>query len=90
MQFWEKIVLLIPVKMLYLQKQVADENKIKLEKVLLICKAFHARRFLMFYQSAFLQVKFLVVPFEGYDILKSNWFQSEYGIKKVRGSIYTR
>ena len=61
-------------------KQVADENKIKLEKVLLICKAFHARRCLMFYQSAFPRVKFLVVPFEGYDILKSNWFQSDYGI----------
>lgn len=68
-------------------KQVADENKIKLEKVLLICKAFHARRCLMFYQSAFPQVKFLVVPFEGYDILKSNWFQSEYGIKRVLGEL---
>lgn len=29
----------------------------------------------------------LNVPFEGYDILKSNWFQSEYGIKRVLGEL---
>ncbi|BCN30827.1 YdcF family protein [Anaeromicropila herbilytica] len=68
-------------------KNVADEKKMNLKKVLLICKAFHARRCLMFYQSAFPNVEFLVIPFEVYDLTKSNWFQSEYGIKRVLGEL---
>lgn len=71
----------------FFAKKLADENNIKLKKVLLICKAFHARRCLMFYQSAFPWVEFLVVPFEGYDISKSNWFKSEYGIIRVLGEL---
>lgn len=68
-------------------KQLADENQMHLKKVLLICKAFHARRCLMFYQSAFPGVEFLLIPFEGYDITKDNWYLTEYGMKRVLGEL---
>jgi uncharacterized SAM-binding protein YcdF (DUF218 family) len=68
-------------------KQVANEKNIKLNKVLLVCKAFHARRCLMFYKSAFPNVEFLIMPFEGFDISKSNWFMTEYGVQRVLGEL---
>lgn len=68
-------------------RQVARDHGIVLRKVLLICKAFHARRCLMFYQAAFPEVEFRVVPFGGFDISKENWYQTEYGIKRVLGEL---
>lgn len=68
-------------------KQVAEENHIYLKKVLLICKAFHARRSLMFYQAAFPGVEFLLIPISGYNISKDNWFLTEYGVKRVLGEL---
>ncbi len=68
-------------------RQVAEEHGISLKKVLLICKAFHARRCLMFYQVAFPAVDFRVIPFDGFGISKENWYQSEYGIRRVLGEL---
>lgn len=68
-------------------KQVANEKGFTLNKVLLICKAFHARRCLMFYQSVFPDVEFLIIPFEGFGISKENWYMSEYGINRVLGEL---
>lgn len=68
-------------------RQVAEEHGISLKKVLLICKAFHARRCLMFYQAAFPAVDFRVIPFDGFGISKENWHQSEYGIRRVLGEL---
>lgn len=68
-------------------RQVAEEHGISLKKVLLICKAFHARRCLMFYQVAFPAVDFRVIPFDGFGISKENWHQSEYGIRRVLGEL---
>ncbi|WP_313131723.1 YdcF family protein [Anaerocolumna sp.] len=68
-------------------KQVAEENHIYLKKVLLVCKAFHARRCLMFYQAAFPGVEFLLTPISGYNISKDNWYLTEYGVKRVLGEL---
>lgn len=68
-------------------KEVAEENHICLKKVLLICKAFHARRCLMFYQAAFPEVEFLLTPVSGYNISKDNWYLTEYGVKRVLGEL---
>ncbi|WP_426347901.1 YdcF family protein [Alloiococcus sp. CFN-8] len=68
-------------------RKVVDEHNIKINKVLLICKSFHARRSLMFYQSAFPKVEFLVIPYNVSNITKKNWFLSEYGVKRVLGEL---
>lgn len=68
-------------------KMVADENNLDLKKLILVCKSFHARRCLMFYQTYFPKAEILVIPFDGFGISKNNWFQSEYGIKRVLGEL---
>ncbi len=68
-------------------KQAAEEDHIYLKKVLLVCKAFHARRCLMFYQAAFPGVEFLLTPISGYNISKDNWYLTEYGVKRVLGEL---
>ena len=67
--------------------KVADENRLGLRKALLVCKAFHARRSLMFYQAAFPETDFLVIPCAVHGITKRNWFQTEYGVQRVLGEL---
>ncbi len=68
-------------------REVADEHGMVLKKVILVCKAFHARRSLMFYQAAFPEVDFFVVTFAAYGITKETWYQSEYGVERVLGEM---
>lgn len=68
-------------------RQIVDASGIALHKAMLVCKSFHARRCLMFYQSAFPQTQFLVIPFHGYDITKQNWFCTQYGVERVLGEL---
>ncbi|WMJ23930.1 YdcF family protein [Paludicola sp. MB14-C6] len=70
----------------YARKKV-DEMQYKISKAILICKSFHARRSLMFYQLAFPKTEFLVVPIICYDICKDNWFTTEYGVQRVMGEL---
>lgn len=68
-------------------RRVVNEKQISVRKALLVCKAFHARRCLMAYQSAFPAVEFYVIPVTGYDITKDNWYQSEAAITRVLGEL---
>ena len=68
-------------------RQAADENQLEIHKALLICKGFHARRSLMFYQSAFPMVHFLVIPYPADGITKQNWYQTDEGIQRVLGEV---
>ena len=68
-------------------REVVSRNKLSISKAILICKAFHARRSLMFYQLAFPNVNFLVSPVFGYDITKDNWYKTDYGIQRVMGEL---
>jgi uncharacterized SAM-binding protein YcdF (DUF218 family) len=68
-------------------RKVAEENKLYIHKAILICKAFHARRSLMFYQMAFPDAIFLVSSVPGFGITKDNWYKSDYGIQRVMGEL---
>lgn len=68
-------------------RETAVENGILIRKMLLVCKAFHARRSLMFYQSAFPEAEILVIPYAGFDITRENWYRSEYGVKRTLGEL---
>lgn len=68
-------------------KKSCDEMNLKIEKAILICKGFHARRSLMFYQSAFPNTSFFVVTVNGFDITKENWYTTENGINRVLGEL---
>ena len=68
-------------------RQVVIENKLDINSAIIVCKAFHARRCLLFWQMYFPDVEFRVVTFDGFGIAKDNWFQSEYGRKRVLGEL---
>ncbi len=70
---------------------VLKERGIPVEKIILVCKRFHARRCLMFFQSYFPETEILVVPADievgDMNITKDNWHTSSYGIKRVMGEL---
>ncbi len=68
-------------------KRVIDENSLSVGKALIVCKSFHAKRCLLLYQMFFPNVDFTVVTFDGFDITKDNWYQTEYGRERVMGEI---
>lgn len=68
-------------------KLAAEAMHRTVDRAILVCKSFHARRSLMFYQSAFPDTVLTVVPVNCYDISKNNWYLSEYGVSRVLGEI---
>jgi uncharacterized SAM-binding protein YcdF (DUF218 family) len=55
------------------------------KKVIMVCKAGHARRALLCYQAEFpKETEFLVAPvIDRYGITKENWYLSEVGISRI-------
>ena len=74
-----------------LSKRLADKNQLHVNKAILVCKCFHARRAFMCYQFAFPQTEFYIhpVPFiqDNITITKDNWFNTEVGIERVLGEV---
>lgn len=71
-------------------KDRLEERGISLKTAIICCKAFHARRCLMYYQFTFPETEFIVVPVkdthEGL-ITRENWYRSRIGIDKVLGEL---
>lgn len=67
--------------------QILKERGLAIDRALLVCKGFHARRCLMFYQSEMPWVEFRVIPYAGFSVTRENWFLSEYGIMRVIGEL---
>ncbi len=68
-------------------KQTCDDKQMIVKKAIIVCKRFHARRALMFFQSAFPGTDFAVIPVDSYNITKDNWYKTEYGISRVLGEL---
>jgi len=71
----------------FFSRNKTDELKIRVNKAIICCKNFHARRCLMLYQLAFPETEFFVVPVDVYGITKENWHKHEYGIDRVLGEL---
>lgn len=68
-------------------KRTLEESKLQIKKAIIVCQAFHARRVLMTYSVVFPEVEFYVCPIDTQGISKDNWFENEYGIKRVLGEV---
>jgi uncharacterized SAM-binding protein YcdF (DUF218 family) len=68
-------------------RKVTDENKLHIQKAIICCKAFHARRCLMYYQLLYPDTKFLLCPAQTQGLNKDNWYMSDEGIHKVLGEL---
>lgn len=64
-----------------------DELGIYPKTVIVVCKAFHARRCQMCYQLAFPDTRLYIVTVAGFGITRDNWYKSEYGITRVMGEL---
>lgn len=71
----------------FFSRKKVDELGIRIEKAMIVCKAFHARRCFMLYQMAFPEVDFILCPISCYNITKENWFRTEEGIDRVLGEL---
>ncbi|MFA6161205.1 MAG: YdcF family protein [Patescibacteria group bacterium] len=69
--------------------QVVQENNIVVKKAILICKAHHARRALLTYQTAFSsEVEYIVCPIiDDRDVRKDNWFLDDAKIEMVMSEV---
>ena len=67
---------------------VLKEAGIKIEKAILCCQAFHARRAFMTYAKYFPDTEILVVPTETQGIRKEDWFNQEKSYRRVMSEVY--
>jgi uncharacterized SAM-binding protein YcdF (DUF218 family) len=70
-----------------LSKEVTEKHNMDIEKAIICCKSFHARRCLMYYQIAYPQTEFIVCPSNVKGVAKESWFNTEDGIDKVMGEL---
>ena len=67
---------------------VLKEAGIKVEKAILCCQAFHARREFMTYAKYFPDTEILVVPTETQGIRKEDWFNQEKSYRRIMSEVY--
>ncbi len=70
-----------------LSKILLDEKGIRPGKAILCCKAYHARRCLMYYQLSFPDTRFMVAPVAVGGLTKENWHRTQEGLGKVLGEL---
>lgn len=68
-------------------REVTDELGLHVEKAIICCKAFHARRCFMYYQWAYPDAEIMICPYEVQGINRSNWFATENGVERVMGEL---
>ena len=68
-------------------RQVTDHAELEIERAILCCKSYHARRCLMYYQLLYPKTEFYVVPVNADGITRENWKKNEEGIDTVTGEL---
>lgn len=67
----------------FFSKNVTDTLGLKIDKAIICCKSFHARRCLMTYAWAYPDTEFYLCPVDVDDISKNDWHTNADGIKRV-------
>ncbi|MDV3426207.1 MAG: YdcF family protein [Bacillota bacterium] len=68
-------------------REVTDRLGLHINKAIICCKSFHARRCFMYYKWAYPDTKLIICPAEAQGINKNNWINSENGIDRVMGEL---
>ncbi|MCD7715410.1 MAG: YdcF family protein [Lachnospiraceae bacterium] len=68
-------------------RRITDAAHLSIRKAILCCKAYHARRSLMYYQQQFPDTRFMVCPVTVDGISRSEWHRTRNGIDKVLGEV---
>ena len=67
---------------------VLKELGIKVERAILCCQAFHARRAFMTYAKYFPDTEILVVPTDTQGIAREDWYLQENSYRRVMSEVY--
>lgn len=68
-------------------RKITDSLGIKVNKAIISCQAFHARRSLMYYQVLYPDTQFFVCSTPTLGISRDNWYQTEDGINRILGEV---
>lgn len=68
-------------------REVTDKLGLHINKAIICCKSFHARRCYTYYQWAYPDAELIICPCKVQGITKETWFHSENGIDKVMGEL---
>lgn len=68
-------------------RQVTDGMGLRVRTAILCCKAFHARRALLYYQAAYPETRFLVCPAQLAGYGREDWYLTEKGRAVVMGEV---
>lgn len=68
-------------------REITDKLGLNINKAIICCKSFHARRCFMYYQWAYPASELIICPSDVQGINKNNWFESEKGIDRVMGEL---
>lgn len=68
-------------------KIVTDDYSLEVKRAIICCKAFHARRCYMYYQTLFPDTELIIYPTVTNGIDKESWFKNPTGIDKVLGEV---
>ena len=71
----------------FLSRDAADKRGLTVNKAMVVCKSFHARRCFMCYQTAFPEADILVIAVDVYGIDRNSWHTFDYGIERVMGEL---
>lgn len=67
-------------------RRLTDARHMQIDKAIICCHSYHARRCLMYYQLMFPETSFLVCPVDT-GINRENWYLTGQGIEKVLGEV---
>lgn len=68
-------------------RKLTDKLKINVNKAIICCKSFHARRCLMYYSYAFPDTQFIMCPVDVDGISKDTWHESPSATKTVMAEL---
>ena len=68
-------------------RHVLESMGIRVNRAILVCQAFHARRCLMYYQEQFPDTEFLICPVQTKGISRDSWFLDPDRIDTVLGEV---
>jgi uncharacterized SAM-binding protein YcdF (DUF218 family) len=64
-------------------RKVTDAKGLKVQRAILCCQAYHARRAKLYYQVCFPEAEILVSPVVTKGVSRENWYQTEEGTRLV-------
>ena len=68
-------------------RDVLKEQGVHVRMAILCCKAFHARRALLYYQAAMPETRFIVCPAQTPGCTRDDWYRSAKGRERVLGEV---